>query len=146
MFCIKEFIKYYFGEKHGVVLKLVRWWDKLYKKNERKSFGEFVKKALLDGVYYPADVMEKFIAEIDDAIEFELNNGGENKEVFIRHFEEIKLFPLHTLFRARKELFYGDFEKQKRVYDDFFALTEKLNLSDYGEGLRLTNLRTLEGM
>lgn len=142
----KEFIKYYFGEKHGVVLRLVRWWDKLYKKNERKSFGEFVKKALLDGVYYPADVMEKFIAEIDDAIEFELNNGGENKEVFIRHFEEIKLFPLHTLFRARKELFYGDFEKQKRVYDDFFALTEKLNLSDYGEGLRLTNLRTLEGM
>lgn len=142
----KEFIKYYFGEKHGVVLRLIKWWDKLYKKNEKKSFGEFVKKALLDAIYYPADVMEKFVAEIDDAIEYERVNGGDNKETFIRHFEEIKLFPLHTLFRARQEFYYGNFEKQKQIYNEFFALCEKLKVNDYGEGLRLSALKTPEGM
>lgn len=142
----REFVKYYYGSGSKTVLKIMRRWERLYRKNQRKSFGEFVKKSLLDGIYYPAAKMEKAVRAMDAAILKEREGGGADKELIIKHLEQFKIFPLHTLFRARAELYYGNDERQREVYREFFALAERLGITDYGEGLKINALKTADEM
>lgn len=130
----KEFIRHYFGAGAATVQAVYEFMDEYYLQNELHSNQRF-SLWTLESVYHPKRYLEYILLECDKAIAAikEDDCSAEEKELYIRHVEQVKLTPLYILVRDGEKYYVGDIFGEVERRKQFRFLCEKLGVDTIGE-------------
>ena len=139
----REFISLYFGEGADETLDAIEFMDNYLYQASEETNGQSSWE--LSAVYHKAAYLEHVRDLLNKGIEDVKASSvsDELKDMYVKHLEQVKLYPLYLMLRNRQALYADNQAMFRTVTDEFFGICEKHNVSDWGENFSISSLKVL---